>query len=121
MANEISLSGSLQIVKSGVTISGSVSKTITQAGDQSLGNIQIIGMSSEAVMVGDVTTIGYLYLKNLDATNFVSFDIATPCVAANAPVTLLAGECAVIPTRKAAWYAIADTGNVNVHVIAIEL
>ena len=121
MANEITLTAALSVVKSGVSISGQVnSKSITQAGDQSLGNVQIIGTSTEALTLGDVVTIGYLYLKNLDSTNFVEFDLNTP-VAGTAFCKLLAGEAAVIPTRQTTIYAKADTANVNVNVVAIEL
>lgn len=122
MANEIALTAALSITKSGVTISGAVTgKAITQSGDQSIGNIQIIGTSSEAITIGDVVTIGYIYFKNLDATNFVSIHDVSPAVAGAASITLKAGECAVIPTRTTAWYAIADTADVNLHVVAIEL
>jgi len=122
MANEITLSASLQIVKNGSSTSGTLAgKSITQAGDQSIGNDQIIGTSSEVVTVGDVSTIGYLYFKNNDSTNFVAFDIVNPCVAAAAPVHLLPGEAAVIPTRQSAWYGIADTSPCNCRIVAIEL
>lgn len=121
MANEIVLATSLSITKNGTTTSASVSKTITQSGDQTLGNVQIVGTSSETVNVGDVVTIGYIHFKNLDATNFVSIHDVSPCVAAAASITLKPGESAAFPTRQPLWYAIADTANVNLHVIATEL
>lgn len=120
MANEISLQALLTTSKNGVTISGSVSKAITQTGDQAIGNVQIIGTATEALVLGDVTTIGYIYLKNMDATNFVSFGLNTP-VAGDAFCKLLPGEAAVIPTRQTTIYAIADTAPVNVNVVAVEL
>lgn len=121
MANEITLSASLSIVKSGVSIAGTVSGlAVTQAGDQSIGNVQNIGTSSEALTIGDVTTIGYLFLKNLDATNYVEFDLNNP-VSTTAFCKLLPGEGALIPTRQTTIYGKANTAAVNVHVVAIEL
>jgi hypothetical protein len=37
------------------------------------GGIQIIGTSEEVINFGDVVTEGYLYLKNLDDTNYVTY------------------------------------------------
>lgn len=37
------------------------------------GGIQIIGTSEEVVAFGDVATEGYIYLKNLDGTNYVTW------------------------------------------------
>lgn len=122
MANEISLTASLQLNKSGVSIGGTVSGlAITQAGTNNIGNVQAVGTSSEALSLVDVTTIGYLFLKNLSTTNFVSIGTINPAVAATCQVTLLPGEATVIPTRLAAWYGIADTASVDVLVVAFEL
>lgn len=121
MANETTLQATLQNVRSGVTISGSGSVSITQAGTNNIGNVQNIGTSSEQLTFGDVTTIGYLFLKNQDATNFVSVGTINPCVAGTAQVTLKPGEVAVIPTRIATWYSIADTAAVDLFVAASEL
>lgn len=122
MANEITLSGGLQVVKSGVSQSLQLSGlSITQAGTNSISNVQNIGTSSEQITLGDVTTIGYIAFKNLDATNFVSIGTINPCVAGTAQITLKPGEEAVLPTRLATWYSIADTAACDVAVQAAEL
>ena len=95
--------------------------SITQVGAQKIANVQIVGTTTEALVLGDVTTIGYLALTNLDATNFVQIGLATPVDASNAFCKLLPGESALIPTRQTTIYALADTASVNLDVLAIEL
>jgi hypothetical protein len=120
MANEISISASLTWTKSGATISGASSSTITQVEENVLGNVQIIGTDSETIKFGDVTTPGYLFFRNRDTTNFVQIGIAEIASAANAVITLKAGEGAILPTRLTGWHAKADTAPINLLVIAIE-
>lgn len=122
MANEITLSASLVLNKSGQSISGTVSGlAITQSGTNNIGSVQNIGTTSEALSFGDVATPGYLFLKNLDSTNFVNFDLNNPAVAGTSFCKLLPGECALIPTRQTAIYAKADTAACDVYVILLEL
>lgn len=56
MANEIVLTGGLSVSKSGVSVSATGSKSIDMSGDQLLGNVQIIGTSTEAISFVDVVT-----------------------------------------------------------------
>jgi hypothetical protein len=93
------------------------------AGDQMISNVQIIGTSSEALVLGDVTTVGYVYLKNLDPTNFVSVSVITPAVASTSFCKLLPGDMTIIKAvgTSPTLTAIADTGSVNLQVVAIEL
>lgn len=46
---------------------------IDQAAQGASSGIQSIGTSAENITVGDVSTAGYLFLRNLDSTNFVEF------------------------------------------------
>ena len=121
MANEISLSINVIASKNGASVTGSSSQTSTMAGDQMISNVQIVGTSSEQLLLGDVTTAGYVYLKNLDSTNFVSVSVITPAVAGTSFTKLLAGDMTIIKAVNANLYAIADTAPVNLQVIAIEL
>jgi hypothetical protein len=121
MSNTISISVSASIaLSSGGSIAGVGSFTATQAGTNSLGNVQNIGTTTEAIVFGDVTTVGYLFLKNLDATNYVEFDLNTP-VAGTAHIKLLAGECAFLPQRQTTIYGKANTAAVDVLVCIFEL
>jgi hypothetical protein len=118
----ISFSGSLSVTDGGtVVVKGSGSETATQSGAQLLSNVQIIGTTTEALLLGDVTTIGWLYLENLDSTNFVRVGLATPVTSGDAFLTIPAGQFALVPTRQTTIYAIADTANVNLRVVAVEL
>ena len=121
MANEIQISASLNVSRSGASFSGQGSSTITQSGTPSLANTQIIGLTSEALLIGDITAIGYLFVKNLDASNYIELSLATPVLAAAAFVTLLPGECALIPTRLEVVYALANSAPANLLVVAASL
>lgn len=45
--------------------------SITQSAVGAASGVQAIGTSAENIAGGDVSTPGYLFLKNLDSTNFV--------------------------------------------------
>lgn len=121
MSNATTLTAALAISGAGVSISGTVSGlSITQAGTNSIGNVQNIGTTTEQLTFGDVTTIGYLFVKNLDATNYVEFDLNTP-VAGTAFSKLLPGEAFVIPTRQTTIYGKANTAACDCLIVAIEL
>lgn len=74
MANEIRLTASLSVdngdFKEAIN-PGSL--TIDQATIGKGGYVQTIGTTNEALVVGDVATLGYCYLRNLDATNAVEY------------------------------------------------
>jgi hypothetical protein len=121
MANEIQISASLAVNRSGATFTGIGSSNITQAGTPSIANTQVIGTTTEALLIGDVTAIGYLFIKNLDASNYVEIGLATPVLPASAFITLLPGECALVPTRLETIYALANSAPVNLLVVAASL
>jgi hypothetical protein len=121
MANTITVSVSASVaLGAGGSRAGAGSISAIQAGTNNIGNVQNIGATTEALTFGDVTTIGYLFLHNLDATNYVEFDLNTP-VAGTAFCKLLPGECAFIPTRQTTIYAKANAAAVDVDVVAFEL
>jgi hypothetical protein len=122
MANEIQLSASLTVNRNGATFTGLGSSNITQNNTPSLANTQIIDwVTSEALLIGDVSMIGYLFVKNLDASNYIELSLATPVLPAAAFVTLLPGECALIPTRLEVIYAKANAAPANLLVVAASL
>jgi len=121
MANEISASISLTASKGGATVQASSGVTATMSGDQMISNVQIIGTASEAILLGDVTTPGYVYFKNLDATNFVSISVLATAVAGTSFCKLLAGEACIVKAVSTQLTAIADTASVNLQVVVVEL
>ena len=118
-AGTVSISIGFNATKDGVTVAGSGSLSLTMAGTEMIGNTQTIGTSSEALTLGDVSTIGYVLVKNLDATNYVevSLDNSQTQILAK----LLAGEFALLKPNTATLYAKANTSSVSLFVAAVEL
>jgi hypothetical protein len=116
MANELTVSASVRFSKGGTEISKAYGGLqVTVSGTRAIVNRQTVGITEEAVVVGDVGTCGYLLAKNLDATNFVSLRPGTGT--ANA-IKLKAGEVCLFRVSTAPW-AIADTAPVDVEFTII--
>lgn len=119
MANEITITTSLSTTKNGATVSsGTKTSSHDMSGDQAIGNIQIIGTSWEAIVLGDVTTIGFVRALNLDATNYVELALANDSTGVF--TKLKAGEAALFRASTATMYARANTAACNVHFVAVE-
>jgi len=118
MANEIQMTASLIVNKDGTALNGTASKVVDMSGSAKIASTQNIGTTTEALAIGDITNMGYLYVKNLDSTNFVLIGLTSPVQASNAMVHLKPGEFALIPTRQETIYAIADTAACNIDIVA---
>lgn len=122
MASELSLAGlTISFSKSG---SPSVELTvgtlaITVSGAQIMDNVQSVGTSEEAVLLGDVAAGGVWFVQNLDSTNFVSIRSGT---GATDFIRLNAGEWALFRCHGSASapFAIADTSAVNVRFLRFD-
>ena len=123
MADELSLKGlTIDFAKSGspsISITAG-SLTIDVSGAQVMDNVQNIGTSEEAILLGDVAAGGYWFVQNLDSTNFVELRSGT---GATDFIKLLAGEWAIFRTSADATapYAIADTGACNVRFVRFDV
>lgn len=71
MANELTLNTSLSYSKSSDTVNRSLTKQITVSGSVRAAGVQIIGTSEETLAIGDVTSVGIVFIQNLDSTNYV--------------------------------------------------
>jgi hypothetical protein len=98
MANELSLTVTLSYTPSDanqVAIApASFTKTVSLGGGNydHISGTQAIATSDTALNVGDLASIGYILIKNLDDTNFVEFNkIGTPA-GAEYTMRLNAGE-----------------------------
>src|SRR5438552_1419657 len=111
MANEITAACSLNVNKVAQITSGALSKTADMSGDQMLTNVQIIGTVNEAILLGDVATVGYVLFKNMDATNFIQLALHASTLQVFAK--LLPGDVTLIKAGTATMYAKADTGACN--------
>lgn len=122
MANEISATAKLTVTKDGVTITGDTTKQITLTGTGKWANVQNIGAATEQISFpADLTTegIGYLWLKNLDATNFVQIGLNTPLT--QILIKLKPGEIALFRpySGNPTIYALADTAAVDLEIVAV--
>jgi hypothetical protein len=117
MANKITFSNGL--TWNGVDpLSDKGQFTVDQVGDNAIYNIQDVGTSAEAILLGDVLP-GFVHFKNLDTTNFVTIgnDNAVTTVVSK----LLPGECMTLRTTTATWYAKADSAAIQLLVLAADL
>ena len=119
MADEITISASLKVSNGLLTSPRSVTRLqADQATQMSREGVQSIGTTYEAIDLGDVATAGYVYIRNIDTTNYV--EIGTEVSAAFAPaIKLLAGEAALF-RAGAVLYAKADTAAVKIDVLILD-
>lgn len=91
--------------------------TVTQTSEKYAAAVQAIGTSMEAITLGDVTTPGFSWFRNLDATNYVEIGIN---VAGFQPVLKLKpGEGQVFRFATAAPQARANTASVDLEYIIL--
>jgi len=118
MANEITVSVSLSVINGDASFSRKVSaQQYDQTASGGRGGIQEIGFGAhEAILVTDVTTEGWCYFRNIDATNFVQIGIDV--AATFYPIIRLEpGEPAIFRASQVAGatlYGQADTGAVKI-------
>ena len=123
MANELVMSLHLRAtLSSGQVLEITKSyTTIDVAGARGLDTVQSVGTSEEAIQLGDLAaTGGYVYLENLDATNFIGVRQGT---GATDLIKLLAGDWCVfrIHGSSTAPFAIADTAACNLRIVLLPL
>lgn len=95
MADEFTVSSLLRINKGFQQDTKNVSNLkITQTGDGSAGGVQNIGTSAEAIDVGDVSTLGLAWFRNLEAVggNFVQIGMDVGGAGFEEFIKLLPGE-----------------------------
>lgn len=72
MSSELQLQGSLKFAKGGANFEATFgSGYFDVAGSAGNKQVQAIGITDESLALGDVSSIGYVALKNLDATNSI--------------------------------------------------
>ena len=116
MANEVSVSMTLGYSKNKAAARLSTVYTVTQVGDKYMAGVQIIGTTEESFAKGDIGTIGFVAVRNMDATNFVQLGAATGAYS----VKLLPGQGAVVPWGASNTFVKADTASCEVEYLLIE-
>ena len=117
MANEVQISATLRYSKSPVSMSLATSFFSDQTGSYAQAGVQAVGTSEEQLDKGDITTIGYIAVQNLDATNYVQFGVTTGSYS----VKLMPGKGCVMPWNGNYVYIKANTSACNVNYLLTEL
>lgn len=121
MANEITHTNSLSFQKDGVT-----GNTLAVAGAQHsvsgyryFRQVQSVTTTEAALQLGSLATLGWCFMKNLDATNFVQLKTAT---AGALMLKLKAGEsgCFRFGSDVTAPFIIADTATCKLEYMIVE-
>lgn len=115
MANEITLTVTAQLSNSYLKDSYTPgSEQITQTTKGAAAGVWIVGTSEEDLSLGDVTTPGRVFLKNLDTTNYVKIGPKSGGAMVEA-IRLSPGESHTFKSAPGAtWRAIADTASCRV-------
>ena len=118
MANEITVVAQLQLLnglQSNLIETGVAN--FDQAAQGAASGVQEIGTSEETLSSGDLTNKGWLFLRNIDDTNYVQLGFATGVYGAR----LEPAEVAIFRTEPAATvYLKADTAACNVQYLWLE-
>ncbi len=118
MANEIAIVVSMSFSKGGAIAQRAESISVDVTGDTFSHEVQLVTFGSEVELAQGTLlgTPGYLFLKNLDATNFVKIGATTGVYT----IKIKPGEVALYRHESATIYARADTGDCNVEYWLIE-
>jgi hypothetical protein len=95
--------------------------SVTVSGNRYFHNIQSIGITEEALNLGDLTSpFGVAWFRNLDETNYVEIRLGTG--ASNDIIRLNAGEAwpLRLGSDVSAPYAIANTAAVDLEIVVFQ-
>lgn len=121
MADELKVTAALDFTKSGVTQTYRITELSRDvATARARRDVQTIGTSAETVAIsGDIGNGGYIMIKNLDATNFVTLQAGA---GGDPMVKLLAGDVALFRTHPSyTLYATADTASCDIELMCVAL
>ena len=120
MADELTINLSMSLVKGNVSMSRSDKLTVDVTGTGLIHNVQNIGFAAaEALTVAaDIGTEGYMFCRNIDATNFVY--IGPDSTGIVNFIKLLPTEIAMFRLATGTIMAQADTAAVDLEYWIIE-
>ncbi len=118
MADELTISISLSFSKGGAVVRRAFSGTIDVSGGQFQHSVQTVGTVEEALSIhSDVGAIGYVFIQNLDSTNYIQIGPAT----GRTDFRLLAGEATIFRLDTGTTiYVKANTAQLDVEYIVLE-
>lgn len=109
MANEFTASVTGSFNKNSATDIFSASNSVTISGSYFNSGIQLVGTVDEVIALIDIGTVGWVFFKNLDSTNFVTAGSDGSVY----PIKLKAGEACLLRWNGAAVHVKADTAAVK--------
>lgn len=117
MANEISVTSNCSITSAGQNVGGSGSFTANLSSLNFLGQEVTIGSATAATIpIGGLATPAIVYIKNLDATNFITVDALAALTAF--PQKILPGQAICLLPTSGTIYAKANAANCQAWVVA---
>ena len=118
MAGELALSARAIFIKDRASARMAEGVTVDVAGDAYTQGVQTIGTSEEELVQGaDLGTPGYVFILNMDSTNFVEVGSTTGVYT----IKILAGKFSIWQHNSSTIYIKADTSAVKVDYLIIEL
>jgi hypothetical protein len=116
MSAELQIQASLKFSKGGANIETNFpSSYFDVSGTVGDKEVQAIGTADEVLNLGDIATIGYVMLRNLDATNYISIGSDGTLY----PIKLKPGEVALVRWNAAAIHAKANVAVCNLEYTLI--
>lgn len=117
MANEISTNINVTVTVSGQVATGTVTGLSDATNNAFIGNEQLIGTAAETILLGDIGgTPAFLFVRNMDATNYVQIDAVNTFDAF--PQKVFPGKGVYLYPQTGTIYIKADTAPVRVWVVA---
>jgi hypothetical protein len=129
MANEITYATRIAWNRGGESISLSASDTYTQLGNVAIGNIQYVGLTSSAILFGNVLDPCFVSFRNeapkVDLVKGIPLvqvylGVVTPMTSIVATIVLDGGQGIAVPNGGIIWYALSTAANTPLAVVAIE-
>lgn len=116
MSAELNVAGSIQFSKGGAAV-GRIfqSAFFDVSGTSGIQNEISVGITDETLALGDITTIGWVYMKNLDPTNFIIVGSDGTLY----PLKLKPGEPMFVRWNAAAIHVKANTAPCNMEYVLI--
>jgi len=117
MSNELSVYAGLIFNKNGASVIANESVSVSITGSNMVKDTQEIGTTEETLeLPSDMSSAGFLLIKNLDDTNYVDIGVTTGVYT----VRIKAGEIALFRPTSTTIYAKADTAAVSIQKTFIE-
>lgn len=116
MSAELLLQASLKFSKGGAVVEANFPSTYFDvSGNFGNKEVQAIGITDETLNLGDIATIGFILLRNLDATNYITVGSDGTLY----PLKLKPGEFFLGRWNAAAIHAKANTAPCNLEYTLI--